>query len=49
MVTIRAELSQEARRLFNVDNSEIGEHILVKFPSNMKMSTRFDSPIYLPS
>jgi hypothetical protein len=49
MVAIRAELSQKARWLFNVDNSEIGKYILVKLPSDMKMSTRFDSPVYLPS
>jgi hypothetical protein len=48
MLAIRAKLSQKARRLFNVDNGEIWEYILMKFPSNMKMSTGFDSPINLP-
>lgn len=48
MATIRAELSQKTGWLLNVDNSEIGEYILMKFPCNMKMSTRFDSPINLP-
>ena len=44
---IRAEFPQKARRLLDVDYREVGEHILVKVPRGVEVSSGFFVTEYL--